>query len=120
MIAHIGTVAVYVDDQQKALEFWTEKAGFEVYRNDPMGPNASWIEVGPKGTRSHLVIYPKTMMPNANELKASIVFVTENMTETYETMKKNGVEFTQEPNKMPWGTFSIFKDNEGNEFVLKG
>ncbi|CAG9611263.1 hypothetical protein BACCIP111899_00435 [Bacillus rhizoplanae] len=120
MIAHIGTVAVYVDDQQKALEFWTEKAGFAVYRNDLMGPNASWIEVGPKDTRSHLVIYPKAMMKNTNELKASIVFVTENMTDTYETMKKNGVEFTQEPNEMPWGTFAIFKDNEGNEFVLKG
>lgn len=60
------------------------------------------------------------MMPNANELKASIVFVTDNMTETYETMKKNGVEFKQEPNEMPWGTFAIFQDNEGNEFVLKG
>jgi lactoylglutathione lyase len=35
-------------------------------------------------------------------------------------MKQNGVEFKDEPKQMPYGTFAIFKDIDGNEFVLKG
>jgi lactoylglutathione lyase len=43
MISSIATVAVYVDDQQKAKDFWTNKVGFEVYAEFPMGPNAHWL-----------------------------------------------------------------------------
>jgi lactoylglutathione lyase len=120
MIKQIATVAVYVEDQQKALSFWTEQVGFEVTANRPMGPNASWIEVAPKGAQTRLVIYPKAMMPNWNELKASIVFECENIMGTYEALKANGVDFLEEPQQMPWGTFVRFKDLDGNEFLLKG
>ncbi|NDI35285.1 VOC family protein [Chengkuizengella sediminis] len=120
MINRIATVAVYVDDQQKAKQFWTEKVGFEVAAEFPMGPNAFWLEVRPKGAESHLVIYPKTMMQDWNDKKPSIVFECENIDETYETLKANGVSFVGEPKKMEWGTFAQFKDEDGNEFVLKG
>ena len=40
MITHIATVAVYVDDQEKAEEFWTKQVGFETKRKEPMGPQA--------------------------------------------------------------------------------
>jgi lactoylglutathione lyase len=48
MIRKIATAAVYVDDQHKAVEFWTKQIGFEVHRQQPMGPQGSWIEVGPR------------------------------------------------------------------------
>lgn len=51
MIKQIGTVAVYVEDQQKAKQFWTEKVGFDIAADHPMGPEASWLEVAPKGPR---------------------------------------------------------------------
>ena len=37
MIQRIATVAVYVEDQEKALEFWRERMGFEVRAQQPMG-----------------------------------------------------------------------------------
>ncbi|MBA2874732.1 VOC family protein [Thermaerobacillus caldiproteolyticus] len=120
MIKRIATVAIYVEDQQKAKEFWTEKAGFEVVAEHPMGPNAFWLEVAPKGAQTALVIYPKTMMKDWNERKPSIVFECDDVLGTYETMKARGVEFLGEPQKMQWGTFVQFKDIDGNEFVLKG
>jgi lactoylglutathione lyase len=119
MIQKIATVAVYVDDQEAAMKFWTEQVGFELRTNQPMGPNGSWIEVAPQGAESCLVLYPKSMMSNHAERKPSIVFVTEDIHKTYEAMKEKGVTFKQEPNEMPWGTFAIFLDNEGNEYVLK-
>jgi lactoylglutathione lyase len=119
MIKQISTVAVYVDDQQKAKTFWSEKVGFEVVANHPMGPNSFWLEVAPKGAESHLVIYPKTMMKGSENMKASIVFQCDDITSTYEKLKANGVEFLGEPQEMQWGTFVQFKDEEGNEFLLK-
>ncbi|MBT2759197.1 VOC family protein [Mesobacillus foraminis] len=119
MIKKIATVAVYVEDQQKAKTFWTEKVGFDVVANHPMGPNAFWLEVAPKGADSCLVIYPKSMMKGSENLKASIVFQCDDIRSTYEQLKANGVEFAGEPQEMQWGTFAQFKDEDGNEFLLK-
>ncbi|MET3289384.1 UNVERIFIED_CONTAM: lactoylglutathione lyase [Brevibacillus sp. OAP136] len=119
MITKMATIAVYVSNQQEALTFWTEKVGFEVKRNQPMGPDASWIELTPPQAQTCLVIYPKSMMPDAEERKPSIVFETANIQETYAKMKENGVDFLEEPNQMPWGTYARFVDPDGNEFLLK-
>lgn len=120
MITKIGTVAVYVEDQQKAKEFWTEKAGFEVRAEHPMGPNAFWLEVAPQKSESRLVIYPKSMMQGSENLKASIVFECDDVIDTYKNMRANGVEFKEEPQEMQWGTFAQFSDEDGNEFIIKG
>jgi lactoylglutathione lyase len=40
MITRIATVAVYVEDQQAALKFWTEQVGFVVHRQEQMTPQA--------------------------------------------------------------------------------
>ncbi len=74
MIKNIATVAVYVDDQQSALRFWTEQVGFEQKKRMPMGPSGDWLEVGPSDAESCLVIYPKSMMEDWAERKPSIVF----------------------------------------------
>lgn len=64
-----------------------------------MGPEASWLEVAPKGAETRLVIYPKAMMKGSEQMKASIVFECEDIFGTYEKMKTNGVEFLGEPIK---------------------
>ncbi|MGG3572625.1 VOC family protein [Bacillus gobiensis] len=120
MIKQISTVAVYVEDQQKAKTFWTEKMGFEVTAEHPMGPHAFWLEVAPRHAESKLVLYPRSMMEGYETKQASIVFETENIEEFYEEMKKNGVELLGEPQKMQWGTFVQFKDPDGNEFLIRG
>ncbi|KGR77256.1 VOC family protein [Ureibacillus manganicus] len=120
MIKQIATVAVYVEDQQKAKTFWTEKVGFEVVAEHPMGSNATWLEVAPKGAESRLVLYPKAMMKGSENMKASIVFKSEDVKDTYEKMKASGVEFLGELQEMQFGSFVQFKDEDGNEFLLKG
>ncbi|MGZ4779292.1 MAG: VOC family protein [Thermoanaerobaculia bacterium] len=119
MIKRIGTASVYVTNQDKAIEFWTKKVGFEVRRDTPMAPDARWIEVGPAGAESCLVLYPRAIMPGWEQMKPSIVFISDNALKDYETLKANGVR-VEEPQKLPFGTFVKFADNDGNEFVLKG
>ncbi|MCP1146549.1 VOC family protein [Lysinibacillus endophyticus] len=120
MITNIGTVAIYVNDQRKAKKFWTEKVGFVVVAEQPMGTNSFWLEVAPENAKSRLVIYPKEMMQGYENFKASIVFECDNIFGTYQTLKENGVTFKSEPQEMQWGTFVQFCDEEGNEFLLKG
>ena len=116
MIRKIATTAVYVEDQWKAVEFWTKQVGFEVHREEGDG---NWIEVGPPGAESCLVIYPRSMMQDWAERKPSIVFECENIQKTFEDMRNRGVHFMQEPKAMLWGPFAIFLDSEGNPHGLR-
>ena len=59
-------------------------------------------------------------MDNWAERKPSIVFDCADIQKMVESLKDRGVEFTQEPRAMQWGTYDIFKDVGGNEFALRG
>ena len=119
MIQKIATAAVHVDDQQKSVAFWTEQVGFDVHREKSMGPDVRWIEIGPSGAVSWLVLYPKSMMEDWQERKPSIVFECENVQQTFEEMRQRGVHFIQQPKSMHWGPFAMFEDTEGNWYGLR-
>jgi len=119
MISNIATAAVYVENQNEAVEFWTEKVGFVVHREKAMSAEASWTEVGPKDARSCLVLFPRTMMANWSERKPSIVFDCDSVEGTYTELNARGVKFSQTPQAMGWGIFAIFTDPEGNSFGLR-
>jgi lactoylglutathione lyase len=120
MIKNIATVGVYVDDQKKALQFWTEKIGFELRKNIEMGNGMTWMEVAAKGADSCLVLYPKKLMTNFAELKPSIVFLCEDIEKFCASLKANGVVFNKDLAELGWGKFASFQDEDGNEFGLKG
>ena len=84
MIEKIATAAVYVANQETAIQFWGEQAGFEIRRDLPMGPEARWLEMAPPDADSCIVIYPKSMMEDWAERKPSLVFECDDIAETYE------------------------------------
>jgi lactoylglutathione lyase len=45
-------------------------------------------------------------------------YTCDDLQKTYEELKRRGVEFEKQPKKEHWGSFAIFKDSEGNRFVL--
>jgi predicted enzyme related to lactoylglutathione lyase len=120
MITHISTVGIYVEDQDRALRFWTEQIGFEERRKVPMGNGLFWLEVAPKGAQSGLVLYPKKLMTNWAELKPSVVFQCDDIDAVCAALRKNGVVFAKELAQMPWGQFASFLDLDGNEFGIRG
>ena len=105
MINYIKTVAIYVEDQKRSLDFYTMKLGFDVYRNFPMGKEANWIEIAPKGAQSHMVLYPKALMSNWQELKPSIVFSSKDCEATFRELKSRGI-------------CAKFIDLDKNEFLI--
>ena len=58
-------------------------------------------------------------MANWSEMKPSIVFLCDDIDSTYAMMKQNGVRFEGEPQKMQWGTYATFLDEDGNSFLPK-
>ena len=118
MITNAMTVAVYVADQEAARRFYTEKLGFEVRNDQPMGQQGNWLEVAPLGAQTRVVIFPRSMMEDWEQRKPSVVFGCDDIQANYNELSEKGVEFKQTPTKMAWGTFAVFSDPEGNEFVL--
>jgi predicted enzyme related to lactoylglutathione lyase len=118
MIGPIKTVGVYVEDQNKAVEFYTQKLGFRVRRSMPMGPHANWVEVSPPGAETSLVLYPRAMMANWEQLKPSVVFHCADVFAACTKLEADGVRITMLPTPLPWGMFAKFADPDGNEFGL--
>src|SRR4051812_42327486 len=57
-ITEVGTVMVPVSDQDKALEFYTEKLGFETRQDTPYGEGQRWVEVAPAGADTVIALVP--------------------------------------------------------------
>ncbi len=126
MLTNIGTITVQVTDQDKALEFYTQKLGFDKRSDDPMGPNQRWIEVAPPGAQTRILLYKATPeAPGAasyREAQASIgkptgmVLEVDDIEATFAQLKANGVSIEQEPQKQPWGWWGVFADQDGNTY----
>ena len=122
MINKIGKITIYAQDQEQAKDFWVNKLGFVIKGEFPMGPGATWLEVGPSEDEfTTLVIYDKALMEKQNPSAVahpSILFSTSDVESAYEQMKQNGVE-VDDLLKLPFGTMFNFKDQDGNTYLLR-
>ncbi len=120
MIRGIGQVVLEVDDQDRALAFWTETLGFELAQDAPYG-DERWLEVRtPDGAVRMVLSLRQGERPTApDELPTSnIMFYCDDLPRTYEELNARGVEFPQPPVEQPFGWWSLFQDTEGNRFAL--
>lgn len=118
MVKMLKFAGVPVKDQDAALEFWTEKMGFRVVTDQPMGPGQRWIEVKPPHGETGLALFtPEGHEKRIGEFQG-LSFRCDDVEKTYAELKGKGVEFEKGPQKESWGTYVIFKDADGNRFVL--
>jgi len=121
MIDAIATVCVFVNDQDKAKAFYTEKLGFEVRQDSPMGASR-WIAVAPKGARTEVILYKldenwqhyRQVMGKSQALTFNVT----DMTALHADLKSKGVRITQEPDPQPWGTYMMILDEDDNALLL--
>jgi predicted enzyme related to lactoylglutathione lyase len=118
MIKSIKFASVPVRDQDKALDFYTKKLGFTVFTDQPFNDKQRWIELSIPGAQTGVVLFT----PDGHESRigsfSAISFLTDDVEKTHKELSGRGVEFVTPPQKAPWGTFAIFKDADGNQFVL--
>jgi predicted enzyme related to lactoylglutathione lyase len=126
MDAKITHIPVVVKDQAAALQFYTEKLGFEK-KADITGPGGyRWVTVGPKGQEIELHLFKMgTQDANgvANEAQPGkyppIVLSVGDCRAAFAELKSRGVEFKQaQPEVNPYGITAIFTDLDGNVFQM--
>jgi len=118
MIKGIKFASVPVRNQDKSLEFYTTKLGFKVITDAPFNETQRWIELGVPRADTKLVLFTAPGQEKMIGGFMNITFVTDDIDATAKEMKARGVEFVQDPQKADWGTAAIFKDCDGNVFVL--
>jgi predicted enzyme related to lactoylglutathione lyase len=110
-------VSVPVSDQERAKCFYRDVVGFDLVREDPMGPNQKWIQLSPKGcsTTIALVTWFDTMRPGG--LQGVMLNVTD-IDRDYQALTARGLKLT-EIKQEPWGRYSMFNDPDGNGWILR-
>ena len=118
MIKQIKFVSVPVADQDRALDFYTEKLGFTIITDQPFDEKQRWIELRVPKAETRIVLFTTDDDKDRIGRFMNMSYTCDDLDKTYEELRKRGVEFENPPKKEHWGSFAIFKDSEGNRFVL--
>lgn len=122
----IKMTSVYVDDQEKALRFYTEVLGFAKKADFSNGPYR-WLTVAspeePEGTELQLALnnnpaaatYQKALL---QQNQPAAMFFTDDLQVDYERMKGLGAEFTMPPTDVTASKIAMLKDTCGNLIQL--
>ncbi|WP_053913758.1 VOC family protein [Streptomyces sp. SCSIO 75703] len=119
----IHLTSIFVDDQAKALDFYTETLGFVKKHDVPLGGEARWLTVvspdAPGGTE--LLLEPAghpAVKPYRDALVRDGIplaqFAVDDVRAEYERLSGLGVRFTQEPLDAGPVTLAVFDDTCGN------
>ena len=130
----IANAQLWVQDQEEALAFWTDKVGFEV-RADVTMPEMGdfrWLTVGPPGQEDVSVVLmaipgepmvDKVTQAQISDLAAkgfagTVFLTTDDCRADYERLVARGVEFSETPEERPYGIDAGFRDPSGNAIRL--
>ena len=139
MIKALTHLSLLVLDIDEALKFYTEKLGFVVRENDTVN-GFRWVTISPKGQEDLQIVLMLAedeseeagccgTCENEEECEVDdmvdvvgrqgiFCLSTDDLQKTYAELKAKGVEFTSEPEDMPWGKQVTFADLYGNCFCL--
>jgi catechol 2,3-dioxygenase-like lactoylglutathione lyase family enzyme len=113
----VASVAVVVSDRAAAKSWYTEKLGLNVLADDE-----HWVVVGRKGDGGQLHLCQRSeagdgqgMEPGASGI---LLLLPGDFRRACARLKDGGVEFTQGPEKAPWGWYATVRDPDGNEHYL--
>jgi predicted enzyme related to lactoylglutathione lyase len=125
MNLRIAQFTLVIKNQSDALEFYTEKVGFEKKTDFTPPGSYRWVTVGPRGQDLELALWQigspdpngwsKTWRPGG----PPIVMRVEDCKKSFAEMKSRGVQFRQaQPEEYPWGVSATFSDPDGNMFSI--
>jgi len=122
----IRLTSVYVDDQDRALRFYTEVLGFAKKADFSNGP-FRWLTVGspeePEGVELQLALnddaagkaYQQALFQQS---RPAAMFYTDDVKSDYERIKARGAEFTMPPTEVTGSTIAMLNDTCGNRIQL--
>ena len=113
---------LFVSDQEKALDFYTNVLGFEKRADNPAPGGNRFLGVSVPGQDFWIVLWPGTpgkAKPTSGPVPGACVFETNDCRKLFSDLKARGVQFeTAEPLVLPWGTVVIALDLDGNRLQI--
>jgi catechol 2,3-dioxygenase-like lactoylglutathione lyase family enzyme len=117
MKQEIRVVSVPVRDQDAAKAFYQNVLGFQLERDNPMGPDSRWIQLRPPGSEATiaLVTWFKAMPPGSMQ---GLVLGVDDIAAYHAELTARGLSVTPIAEE-PWGLYASFQDPDGNGWVLQ-
>jgi len=118
-VTQVGTVMVPVADQDRAIEFYTDKLGFELRADTPFGNGDRWVEVAPAGAATTVAL----VLPLEGQevgVESRIAFQSRDVDADHAALRDAGVDVDPEVMRMgdPVPPMFFFRDVDGNRLLL--
>jgi catechol 2,3-dioxygenase-like lactoylglutathione lyase family enzyme len=124
MINDVPLTGIFVNDQEAALDFYTNKLGLELIQDEPYGESARWITVSPEGSGTQIVLkkaeqdHEKAMVGRSDGAPV-LTLGTDDIQAAYGRLGERGVRFLGEPYRYPWGIGALLLDQDGSPILLQ-
>jgi predicted enzyme related to lactoylglutathione lyase len=122
MLLKVAYATVFVTDQDKALDFYTNVLGLDKGVDNPTTDGPRFLTVAVKGQDFQLVLWPGRpgqAEPVQGRIPAAYTFETGDLRKSFETLKSRGVKFDTPVLEFPWGYIAVFQDPDGNRLQLR-
>jgi catechol 2,3-dioxygenase-like lactoylglutathione lyase family enzyme len=118
-VDQVATVMLPVADQDRAIEFYTEKLGFEKRADTPFGDGDRWVEVAPAGATTTVALV-RPMEGQEVGVESRIAFRSHDVDADHTALRERGVDVDPEVMRMggPVPPMFFFRDVDGNRLLL--
>jgi catechol 2,3-dioxygenase-like lactoylglutathione lyase family enzyme len=125
MIKDVSLTGIFVNDQEAALDFYTNKLGLELIQDEPYGESGvRWITLSPAQMRIRIVLkkaereHEKAMVGRSDGAPI-LTLSTDDIHAAYDRLREQGVRFLGEPYRYPWGIGALLLDQDGSPILLQ-
>jgi catechol 2,3-dioxygenase-like lactoylglutathione lyase family enzyme len=115
-----------VDDYNDAIQFYTEKLGFELIEDTILSETKRWVIVKPKGSESGLLLAKaaneeqRSRIGNQTGGRVFLFLQTDDFERDYQNLLDQKIKIVREPVIETWGKVAVFEDLYGNLWDLIG
>ncbi len=115
-ITQVGTVGIPVTDQDRALEFYLDKLGFEKRIDVPYGEGERWLEVAPRSAATTIALV-RVRAGDPTGIDTQVRFSTRNAEADHADLRARGVDADAEIMRYPVPMF-VLRDLDGNRLRI--
>jgi catechol 2,3-dioxygenase-like lactoylglutathione lyase family enzyme len=122
LVSKIATVVIPVVDQDREIEFFLDKLGFEKRVDVPFGGDYRWVEVAPPGAETTVALAPPPEGKPTGGRETGISLYAEDIDAYHAQLQAEGVDVDPEISRMGGPVPPLFwlRDPEGNVLMVVG
>ena len=124
MAQHIGEIALLVQDYDESIAWFTQKLGFAVTADTPIGSGERWVTVAPRGSQAAVRLaraeteQQRGQIGRQSDQRVLLHLHTDDFGRDHAAFAARGLRFVEVPRHENFGTVAVFEDLYGNRWDL--